>query len=527
MSEVTDMICNNCGKENADGNKFCVYCGHDFEKTQTENVNMAQGANVKQNASSTDFVAVEHSKNISNLETQEYLERQKAENIIRGTLKREKASSVIWLISGILQCLMFVIFMCQSTFSAVLNIHYFSEYDNGSFGNFIGYMPFPLIIILRFAILITAVVGIKLFLKRKSEKQIVNLPQKTAILMLVSQVVIWIIVAIWDKLPHCSVGYIYSSIEYFTAEFVDTVANKIGIWIMRKGININAAFHFFKAALILIFALPVVSSLLEVINAVVVKKNKAVFEEETDNAGKIRRTPLRCISAVICVFVAVSSVYLFADATFAKIRSNDEEHLKSEIEYGHLYNFETSIDDAINAIAEKICKTETNYKPTFTYDNMDPYEISTYNKYLRMYFPLTKEQKRIRYMRVSINGEASDVSMTFRVDTDNDTIDLFSLDINSKKIDEEEKGKFIAEYFSDASEELYDDGEYYMEYGKYISNDQRLYSLPEYGTASEYTYKKSGTKDVYDYEVKGGILWLKVSVMVDDDEEFYWVPVSD
>lgn len=523
MSEVIDMICNNCGKENADGNKFCVYCGHGFEKTQTENVNMAQGANAKQNASSTDFVAVEHSKNIANLEMREYLERQKAENIIRGTLKREKVSSVIWLISGILQCLMFVIFMCQSTFSAV----FLSEYDNGSFGNFIVYMPFPLIVILRFAILITAVVGIMVFLKRKSKKQIVNLSQKSAILLLVSQVVICIIIAIWDKLPHCSVGYIYSSIEYFTAEFVDNVANKIGIWIMRKGININAAFHFFKATLIVIFALPVVSSLLEVINAVVVKKNKAVFEEETDNAVKIRRIPLRCISVIICVLVAVSSVYLFADATFAKIRSNDEEHLKSEIECGHLYNFETSIDDAIDAISEKKCKAESNYDPIFTYDDMDPYERSTYNEYLRMYFPLTKEQKRIRYMRVSINGEASDVSMTFRVDTDNDTIDLFSLGINDKTIDGAKKEKFIAEYFSDGSKELYDDGEYYMEYGKYISNDQRLYSLPEYGTASEYTYKKSGTKDVYDYEVKGGILWLKVSVIVDDDEEFYWVPESD
>ena len=61
-----------------------------------------------------------------------------------------------------------------------------------------------------------------------------------------------------------------------------------------------------------------------------------------------------------------------------------------------------------------------------------------------------------------------------------------------------------------------------------MENNQILYSEPEYGTASEYTYANSGTKDVYDYKVSGNILWLKVSIIGDDNErEYCWVPTSD
>ena len=543
------MICQKCGKENTEENKFCVHCGQTFEKGQTGNVNAehsantpqsvnaAQGANADINTASADFAAAQYDKQHTTADMQKYLQCQKAENIKKGVLKREKASSVIWLISGILQCLMFAIFMCQNIFSAFIST---LRYSDSSFSDFIAYMPFPLVIILRIAIFITAVAGIKLFVKRKSEKRIVNLQQKTAILMLVSQLVICITVAIWDKLPHCF-GFAHNSIDYFSADFVQALADKIStrIYVRSNGIkSLNAAIPFFRAVLIVFFALPVVSSLIEVINAAIIKKNKAVFEDETDNAVKRKKTPLKRISVVICAFVAVSSVYLFTDAIFAKIRSDDEERLELAITYGHLNGYnETSIDTAINAISGKICKIEKNYNPYFSYASSDPCSDpynKTFNRYLDLYFPLTKEQKRLRYMNVSVNGYSGDVaatvSMLFEVNVfdDSEIIRLRNVYINNKKITGEEKEKFIEEYFGGDLSKLYDDGEFYKKYGKYISSDQTLFRNPEYGNTAKYTYKYSGTKDVYDYEVKGKILWLKVSITGDNDErEYYWVPVTD
>lgn len=538
------MICQKCGKENAEENKFCVHCGQTFEKGQTGNVNAehsantpqsvnaAQGANADMNTASADFAAAQYDKQHTTPDMQKYLQWQKAENVKKGVLKREKASSVIWLISGILQCLMFAIFMCQNIFSAFIST---LRYGDSFFSVFIALMPSPLVIILRIAIFITAVAGIKLFVKRKSEKRIVNLQQKTAILMLVSQLVICITVAIWDKLPHCI--EINSAIKYFSADFVRALADKISIRICVRSNDFkdfNVATPFFRAMLIVFFALPVVSSLIEVINAVIVKKNKAVFEDETDNAVKRKKTPLKRISVVICALIAVSSVYLFTDAIFAKIRSTDEERLESAIKYGHLNGYnETSIDTAINAIAGKICKIEKNYNPYFFYDSSDPYN-KTKNRYLKLYFPLTKEQKRLRYMNVSVKGYSGDaaatVRMLFEVKTsgDSEIIRLRNVNINDKEITGEEKEKFIEEYFGGDLSKLYDDGEFYKKYGKYISSDQTLFLDPEYGNAANYTYKYSGTKDVYDYEVKGKILWLKVSIIVDDNKrEYYWVPVTD
>lgn len=537
------MICQKCGKENAEENKFCVHCGQTFEKGQTGNVNAehssntpqsvnaAQGANADINTASADFAAAQYDKQHTTADMQKYLQCQRAENIKKGVLKREKASSVIWLISGILQCLMFVIFMCQNIFSAFIST---LEYGGNFFSNFIVQMPSPLVIILRIAIFITAVAGIKLFFKRKSEKRIVNLQQKTAILMLVSQLVICITVAIWDKLPHCF-GIDNACIEYFSADFVRALADKISTRICVRSNdykNIHAAFPFFRAMLIVFFALPVVSSVIEVINAVIVKKNKAVFEDETDNAVKRKKTPLKRISVVICALIAVSSVYLFTDAIFAKIRSADEERLELAIKYGHLSGYnETRIDTAISAIAGKICKIEKNYNPYFFYDSSDPYR-KTFNRYLKLYFPLTKEQKRVRYMNVSVGmgtNAAATVRMLFEVNVfdDSEIIRLRNVNINDKEIIGEEKEKFIEEYFGGDLSKLYDDGEFYKKYGKYISSDQTLFLDPEYGNASDYTYKYSGTKDVYDYEVKGKILWLKVSITVDNDEKYYWVPVTD
>lgn len=543
------MICQKCGKENTEENKFCVHCGQTFEKGQTGNVNaehsantpqsvnVAQGANADMNTASADFTAAQYDKQHTTADMQKYLQCQRAENIKRGVLKREKASSVIWLISGILQCLMFAIFMCQNIFSAFIST---LRYGDSSFSYFIAFMPSPLAIILRIAIFITAVAGIKLFFKRKSEKRIVNLQQKTAILMLVSQLVICITVAIWDKLPHCF-GVINTCIEYFSADFVRALADKISTRICVRSNDYKdfyAAIPFFRAVLIVFFALPVVSSVIEVINAIVVKKNKAVFEDETDNAVKRRKTPLNRISVVICAFIAVSSVYLFTDAIFAKIRSDDEERLELAITYGHLNGYnETSIDTAINAIAGKICKIEKNYDPYFSYASSDPCSDpynKTFNRYLDLYFPLTKEQKRLRYMNVSVNGYSGDVaatvSMLFEVNVfdDSEIIRLRNVYINNKKITGEEKEKFIEEYFGGDLSKLYDDGEFYKKYGKYISSDQTLFRNPEYGNTAKYTYKYSGTKDVYDYEVKGKILWLKVSITGDNDErEYYWVPVTD
>lgn len=536
------MICQKCGKENAEENKFCVHCGQTFEKGQTGNVNAehsantpqsvnaAQGANADMNIASADFTAAQYDKQHTTADMQKYLQCQRAENIKRGVLKREKASSVIWLISGILQCLMFAIFMCQNIFSAFIST---LEYGDNFFSNFIVQMPSPLVIILRIAIFITAVAGIKLFFKRKSEKRIVNLQQKTAILMLVSQLVICITVAIWDKLPHCF-GIDNACIEYFSADFVRALAYKIENWIWVRSNGYKDFYAAFRAMLIVFFALPVVSSLIEVINAVIVKKNKAVFEDEMDNAVKRKKTPLKRISVVICALIAVSSVYLFTDAIFAKIRSADEERLESAIKYGHLSGYnETNIDTAINAIAGKICKIEKNYNPYFFYDSSDPYD-KTFNRYLKLYFPLTKEQKRLRYMNVSVGGYSGDaaatVSMLFEVKTSGDSkiIRLRNVNINDKKITGEEKEKFIEEYFGGDLSKLYDDGEFYKEYGKYISSDQTLFLDPEYGNAANYTYANSGTKDVYDYKVKGKILWLKVSIIVDDNKrEYYWVPVTD
>ena len=539
------MICQKCGKENTEENKFCVHCGQTFEKGQTGNmnaensantpqsVNIAQGANADINTASADFAAAQCDKQHTTPDMQKYLQGQRAENVKKGVLKREKASSVIWLISGILQCLMFAIFMCQNIFSAFIDS---LRYYDGSFSDFIVLMPSPLVIILRIAIFITAVAGIKLFVKRKSEKRIVNLQQKTAILMLVSQLVICITVAIWDKLPHCSV-LTNRSIAYFSADFVQALADKISTRIyVRSNFSKDfyAAIPFFRAVLIVFFALPVVSSLIEVINAAIVKKNKAVFEDEADNAVKRKKTPLKRISVVICALIAVSSVYLFTDAIFAKIRSDDEERLELAVKYGHLNGYnETSIDTAINAIAGKICKIEKNYDPQFFYDSSDPYE-KTYNRYLKLYFPLTKEQKRLRYMNVSVDGYSGDaaatVSMLFEVNDfgDSEIIRLLNVNISNKEITGEEKEKFIEEYFGGDLSKLYDDGEFYKKYGKYISSDQTLFRNPEYGNTAKYTYKYSGTKDVYDYEVKGKILWLKVSITGDNDErEYYWVPVTD
>ena len=464
------MICKNCGKENADGSKFCAHCGQTFEEMQTENVNTARDVNATQNTTSADFIVAQYGKQNTTPEIQEYLQHQKTERVKKAVLKREKASSLIWLISGILQCLMFARFT-YGFFN--LSVIIARVYNRNLTDCLYTYMPPVAVISFRIAMLITAISGIKLFLKRKSKKQIVNLQQKTTILIFASQIIIYASIALWDvfPFPHCYSETYNGIVSYFSAGILE-----FGIPLRIRRIiefftgkdywqSLNFLEDFSTTILLIINILPVISSLLDVINATIVKKNKAVFETETDNAVKSKKAPLKIISVVICVFVAVALIFTMMDMVFDKIRYNDENKLENKIKYGHLdgYN-EKMIGDAIKDIAENECKGS---HVSFYFEDNDPYKN---NEYLKMDFPLTKEQKRLRYMQAYMcnldnNDKKHEVSLTFMVDNFADTIFLYNLNINGEDIVGDEESKFIKKYFS-INSELYTKGEYYTKYGK-------------------------------------------------------------
>ncbi len=70
-------------------------------------------------------------------------------------------------------------------------------------------------------------------------------------------------------------------------------------------------------------------------------------------------------------------------------------------------------------------------------------------------------------------------------------------------------------------------GQRYYRDGVYVSNTDRLYTLPYSGKSCLVKFDTSGTKDVYDYIVKEGKLWLKLKETIDGQTSYYWIPKTE
>ena len=70
-------------------------------------------------------------------------------------------------------------------------------------------------------------------------------------------------------------------------------------------------------------------------------------------------------------------------------------------------------------------------------------------------------------------------------------------------------------------------GQRYHRDGVYVYNTDSLYTLPYSSKSCSAKFDTSGTKDVYDYIVKEGRLWLKLKAKVDGQTSYYWIPKTE
>ena len=70
-------------------------------------------------------------------------------------------------------------------------------------------------------------------------------------------------------------------------------------------------------------------------------------------------------------------------------------------------------------------------------------------------------------------------------------------------------------------------GQRYYRDGVYVYNTDSLYTLPYSSKSCSAKFDTSGTKDVYDYIVKEGRLWLKLKAKVDGQTSYYWIPKTE
>lgn len=157
------------------------------------------------------------------------------------------------------------------------------------------------------------------------------------------------------------------------------------------------------------------------------------------------------------------------------------------------------------------------YNSIFYYSKLDPRSLDS-----DAYSSDSIRYVETCYWRKNSNDKTVDTYLTFRVE--DNTITLYKIVEGDRTFDEKEMTAWIDDCYNFKAKEQ---GKKYIKEGMYISDTQKLYSSPDYDSATTYTYNYSGIKTIIGYKVtEDGTLWLKLNGSSDGKYKYFWVPES-
>ena len=418
-------------------------------------------------------------------------EEQKAREQEKRLHKRVRATSVIWLIAGILQALVGLIFIIVGAAQVLFILTGESSYDVIEKFIYISRMFFGS------AMLLMGSFGIRAFVasKKKQATQPVH-KLSVPITLLITQFVIVVLTFLPPSGP-----------------------------ILRRDM--------FLAALLLTPAI-FVPAILDIVNIAAIRKREGTQQNSLTETSKKRTVLFFGTIILIACLTIVSLVFSYIHNQKWIECDREENRIINLVRNGTLKGYpDMPIEETLETELAKIDKS--------TYRDDDYDYIKVYNWEYDPYQP-----QHARYESHNIGRELSpddvlvttwfsyepeeneviSIYITFKLNETNNEITIYAISSRANETSHTFNDDEIAEWTEDffgGRQKLIEQGENYLKNGVYVSDTQTLYSAPNFDSETTHTFVESGTKTVHDYELVNDRLWLNLGKSTSSNF-IRWIP---
>lgn len=483
------MYCSHCGKENTEGNQFCEHCGKPLTQQTTAQPNMPPRQNIQPQQ------AYPWQQTNIDPEVKRKWEEQKAHVREIRMEKRTKVASVMWLVAGIFQILIGIIYI-QNWQS--FNTRY----------------PYWIVASISFciAMFLMGTNGIYFFVKRKERSTALR---SNRLLIPIIQSIVQVILLLENL-------FFLSRWGTFSKDLI----------IKQSVIMHNAAY-----VVIVIGALfATFPAIIDFINMAIAKKQKNVSEQIADTQTK-KKSIVMCVLIATCCFVIISSVFIGIQHIENVKYEAEQQRVISLVKNGYLLGYtDKPIEETLEIGIAKLDQStyqDDDYIRDYNWD-YDPYQpqLARYESH-NIGKELSPDDVLVStwFGFEPIKNERIRIYITFKLNEANNEITVYAVssmeDGPSYTFTDDEIEEWV-DFFFGGRQELIERGEDYVNNGMYISSTQTLYATPDFNNPTTYKYNSSGKKPILDYQISqdGTQLWLKVSGSGDGKYDYFWVPES-
>lgn len=481
------MYCSHCGKENTAGNQFCEHCGKPMTQQTTAQPNMPPRQNTPPQQ------AYPWQQTNIDPEVKRKWEEQKAREQEKRLHKRVRATSVIWLIAGILQALVGLIFIIVGAVQVLFILTGESSYDVIEKFIYISRIFFG------GAMLLMGSFGIRAFVasKKKQAAQSVH-KLSVPITLLITQFVIVVLTFLPPSGP-----------------------------ILRRDM--------FLAALLLTPAI-FVPAILDIVNIAAIRKREGTQQNPLTETSKKRTVLFFGTIILIACLTIVSLVFSYIHNQKWIERNREENRIINLVRNGTLKGYpDMPIEETLETELARIDKSTYRdddydyinvynweydpYRPQHSYyeDHNTGKELAPDDVLVTMWFSYEPEE-----------DEVISIYITFMLNETNHEITIYAISSRangtSHTFNDDEIAEWTEDFFG-GRQKLIEQGENYLKNGVYVPNTQYFYSSPDEDSLTDRQYQGSYNQNVYDYLISdSGKLWLKIQSEKNGKTYEWWIP---
>lgn len=488
------MFCEKCGKENINGSKFCEHCGAEIHSAQPQYV--PPQPQYTPPAEMPPDVA-------------EYAAARKKDTLRKQIKTMLSLSSVLYLISGIFQCLLGVRF--ETLFFAALSKIDFSFDTVGKHLDKPHYIAFAAVTV---SVLITGYVFIMMFIRLRRKKDNITYSKKE-IIPHIAFMAVPVLIFILEIILF---GYgVITNLKNIL--LTEHMSNNI---IASTGLTYPPVMNNYEIAsmvvLILTASTSVAASAVGLAVTVKINRGKDIFAEADLRQTKKNTAAFVTATAAMLLLIGVSTVshVCYNQGHNAYLKAADK--LEDTIRQGHLKGYTgKTIDEALSG--------DFVFTDYMFYHYKDPW-------YSASEYPVSySDNKRYMKTRIMFQTYADDdrkytaVDLVLCYDESNGEITVDGLKVDNNDVMNSGEGEcWLDCIFGDAL--LHEIGKEYVENGVYVENSDTLYNSPNFKDRSSSTYRYSGTKTVKEYIISddGKTVWLKLEILKNGQDAYVWFP---
>ncbi len=485
------MYCSHCGKENTEGNQFCEHCGKPLTQQTTAQPNMPPRQNTPPQQ------AYPWQQTNIDPEVKRKWEEQKAREQEKRLHKRVRATSVIWLIAGILQALVGLIFIIVGAVQVLFILTGESSYDVIEKFIYISRIFFG------GAMLLMGSFGIRAFVasKKKQAAQSVH-KLSVPITLLITQFVIVVLTFLFSD------------------------------YLRRFGREVDM----FLAALLLTPAI-FVPAILDIVNIAAIRKREDTQQNPLTETSKKRSVLFFGTIILIACLTIVSLVFSCIHNQKWIERNREQDRIINLVSNGTLKGYpDMPIEETLETEIARIDKStyrDDDYIRDYYWD-YDPYqpqharyeshnigrELSPDDVLVTTWFSYEPEE-----------NEVISIYITFKLNETNNEITIYAISSRangtSHTFNDDEIAEWTEDFFG-GRQKLIEQGENYLKNGVYVPSTQYFYSSPDEDSLTDSHYKGSYNQDVYDYLISdSGKLWLKIQSTINGKKSNWWIPAPE